>query len=51
MPARRKFLQKDSVELNHILREFERLALVKIDIDFTLIHNDVTLHQFLRAAA
>ncbi len=48
MPARRKFLKKDSVELGHILREFERLALVNTDVDFTLIHNDVTLHQFLR---
>ncbi len=46
MPARRKFLKKDSVELSHILREFERLALVNTDVDFTLIHNDVTLHQF-----
>ena len=46
MPARRKFLKKDSVELSHILREFERLALVNTGIGFTLIHNDVTLHQF-----
>lgn len=46
MPARRKFLKKDSVELGHILREFERLALVNPNVDFTLIHNDVTLHQF-----
>lgn len=46
MPARRKFLKKDSIELSHILREFERLALVNTNIDFTLIHNDVTLHQF-----
>lgn len=46
MPARRKFLKKDSVELGHIMREFERLALVNTGIDFTLIHNDVTLHQF-----
>lgn len=50
MPARRKFLKKDSVELNHILREFERLALVNTDIDFTLIHNDVTLHQFMHGS-
>lgn len=46
MPARRKFLKKDSIELNHILHEFERLALVNTDIAFTLIHNDVTLHRF-----
>ena len=49
LPARRKFLKKDSVELGHILREFERLALVNPDIDFTLISNDVTLHQLRHA--
>lgn len=47
MPARRKFLKKDSVELGHILREFERLALVNTSVSFTLIHNEVTLHQVL----
>lgn len=47
LPARRKFLKKDSVELTHIVQEFERLALVNTDIDFTLVHNDVTLHRLL----
>lgn len=46
MPARRKFLKKDSVELGHIMREFERLALVNTNVDFELIHNETTLHQF-----
>lgn len=50
MPARRKFLKKDSIELSHILREFERLALVNTSVEFTLIHNDVTLHQLLRGS-
>ena len=45
VPARRKFLKKDSVELNNILHEFERLALVNPDLDLTIIHNDMTLHQ------
>lgn len=45
MPARRKFLKKDSVELSHIMHEFERLALVNTQVAFTIIHNDVTLHQ------
>lgn len=45
MPARRKFLKKDSVELSHIMREFERLALVNVDVAFSISHNDVTLHQ------
>ncbi len=46
-PARRKFLKKDSVELSHIVHEFERLALVNPDKEFLLTHNDVTLHQLL----
>jgi len=46
MPARRKFLKKDSVELSHIMHEFERLALVNTNIAFTIVHNDTTLHQF-----
>ena len=46
-PARRKFLKKDSVELNHIIHEFERLALVNPDKGFHLIHNDVTLHRLV----
>jgi len=45
VPARRKFLKKDSVELNNILHEFERLALVNPDVDLTIMHNDITLHQ------
>lgn len=46
-PARRKFLKKDSVELNHIIHEFERLALVNPGKGFHLVHNDVTLHRLL----
>lgn len=46
-PARRKFLKKDAVELVHILHEFERLALVNPQLELTLIHNDVTLHQLM----
>lgn len=46
-PARRKFLKKDSVELSHIMHEFERLALVNPHLEFQLVHNDVTLHQLM----
>lgn len=45
IPARRKFLKKDSVEMSNILREFERLALVNPTIELTIIHNDLTLHH------
>lgn len=47
VPARRKFLKKDSVELSAIMREFERLALVNTGIDFTLISNDTTVHSLM----
>lgn len=50
VPARRKFLKKDSVELSAIMREFERLALVNIAVDFTLVHNDVTMHSLRRGS-
>jgi DNA mismatch repair protein MutL len=45
VPARRKFLKKDSVEMSNIIREFERLALVNTQVEMQLIHNDVTLHN------
>lgn len=47
IPARRKFLKKDSVELSNVVHEFERLALVNNDIELTLVHNDVTMHQLI----
>lgn len=39
VPARRKFLKSNQTELNNILTEFERIALVNPDISFTLHHN------------
>lgn len=48
IPARRKFLKKDSVEMSNIMHEFERLALVNPGLELTLVHNDITLHQLTR---
>lgn len=45
VPARRKFLKKDAVEMSNILHEFERLALVNPSVELSLIHNEVTLHN------
>ncbi len=45
VPARRKFLKKDAVEMSNIIHEFERLALVNPSVELTLIHNDLTLHR------
>ncbi|MHC5202692.1 DNA mismatch repair endonuclease MutL [Myroides sp. LJL119] len=40
IPARRNFLKSVNVEFRAIIDEFERIALVHCDIQFTLIHND-----------
>lgn len=47
VPARRKFLKKDSVELSNIIHEFERLAMVNPGIELSIIHNDSVLHQLM----
>ena len=41
IPARRKFLKSIQTEFNNILLEFERVALINSNIEFSLIHNDV----------
>jgi DNA mismatch repair protein MutL len=48
--ARRRFLKKDNVELSHIMHEFERLALVNTNVDFTLTHNGTVVHQLLKSS-
>lgn len=50
LPARRKFLKKDPVEMGHISREFERLALVNTNIEFTLVSNENTIHKLQPAS-
>ena len=44
VPARRKFLKSDSVEFRHILEEFQRVALTRPEISFTLSHNHRDVH-------
>jgi len=44
LPARRKFLKSDNVELRHIVEEFQRVALTRPDIAFTLTHNGKDIH-------
>ena len=40
VPARRKFLKSDNVELRHIVEEFTRIALTRPDVSFELRHGD-----------
>ncbi len=40
VPARRKFLKSNQVELSNIINEFERIALINPEVSFILKHND-----------
>jgi DNA mismatch repair protein MutL len=47
VPARRKFLKTDSVELKYILEEFTRVALAYPEIRFVVVHNDNEVYNLL----
>ncbi len=48
VPARRKFLKSNSVELSNIVREFEKLALVNYETEFKLSNNGSLMYQLMR---
>ncbi len=45
IPARRKFLKSDQTEFRHIINEFNRVALTRPEIEFSLIHNQSEIFQ------
>jgi len=45
VPARRKFLKSNSVELRHIINEFQRVALCHPEIAFSLINNGTEVYN------
>ena len=49
VPARRAFLKSEAVEMRHIIEEFERVALVYPEIQFSLVHNGRTVFQLLKS--
>ena len=49
VPARRKFLKNDNVELKHCIQEFTRVAITKPDIEFSLSHNGKDLFMLKKA--
>ena len=49
VPARRKFLKADSTEFQHIITEFQRVALTHPMIEFYLYHNSQTVYSLPKA--
>ncbi|MCI5082183.1 MAG: DNA mismatch repair endonuclease MutL [Saprospiraceae bacterium] len=45
VPARRKFLKTNSVEMRHIMEEFQRIAMAHESIAFTLHHNQTEVFR------
>lgn len=43
VPARRNFLRSDTVEMRHVMDEFQRIALAHPDLFFSVHHNDQEL--------
>lgn len=50
IPARRQFLKSDSIELKHIIDEFQQIALSHNDIFFSLHHNEEKLFHLAPSA-
>lgn len=50
VPARRRFLKSDVTEMKNIMQEFERVALIHPDVEFTL-HRDGNLLLDLRSGS
>ncbi|QCX53151.1 DNA mismatch repair endonuclease MutL [Elizabethkingia sp. JS20170427COW] len=50
VPARRKFLKSDNVEMRHIMDEFHRVAIPHPQIEFLLYHNDSELFKLRRTS-
>lgn len=51
VPARRKFLKSESVELKHIVSEFQHVAYTRPDISFTLSHNNREIYVLKPASS
>ena len=45
VPARRNFLKSNSVEMRHIIDEFQRVALANSEVAFSLFHNDQEVYN------
>ena len=51
IPARRKFLKNNNVELRHVIDEFQRIALAHNEVEFDFFHNDEPLFRLRKGTA
>ncbi len=49
IPARRNFLNSNTVETRHIIDEFQRVALAHPSINFSLFHNDNEIYHLKKS--
>jgi len=47
VPARRNFLKSNTAEMNHIIDEFLRVALVHPEISFQMYHNNTEIYKLV----
>ena len=47
VPARRKFLKSNQVELSNIVKEFEKVALINPQVEFSLTHNGNAMFKLM----
>ena len=50
VPARRKFLKSDQVELKHIIEEFQRIALAHPEVNLSMHHNNNELFHLRQSS-
>ncbi|WP_294249121.1 DNA mismatch repair endonuclease MutL [uncultured Chryseobacterium sp.] len=50
VPARRKFLKNNNIELRHVIDEFQRIALAHENIEFSMFHDDEAVFRLRRGS-
>ncbi len=50
VPARRKFLKSNNIEIRHIIDEFQRVALAHETVEFSLYHNDEVIFNLRKGS-
>ena len=49
IPARRSFLKSDTVELKHIIDEFQKIAIANTDVSFSLYNSEMEIYNLKKS--